>query len=347
MYKSRQVLMDEIAELNEVISNKDAEIEKIVGIKHSYNQENKRLKQQLHKQKDVDVLRLQDIENRANDLKVAKANIKLLERDISEMRGAEGNRRAKLNDWVKKLDAVFNFDNTYLPTYTVKEGKHRFKPFNFKFTRNFSILKYSAVFESVEVSQHWNKLWGLSFGLNHHKNSIRIGFRRTNKLSTEVELCIYSYVDGVRNIVNIGTMSMGTKFEVQLRNHLDYISVVVRTGTSAIEEKVEFNKRIRYAHLLRPYFGGTSAATKVNTIRGQVDMLKSYESRLHSFLIDRNLHFLYFIGFLAALFAIGGISELNQALAIAIASIGVGAFLWKVIPILLEIFIGNVEDDNV
>ena len=43
----------------------------------------------------------------------------------------------------------------------------------------------------------WNKLYGWSFGMNHHKNSIRIVWRYNPK-DKSVEFAPYAYIDGKR-----------------------------------------------------------------------------------------------------------------------------------------------------
>ena len=44
-------------------------------------------------------------------------------------------------------------------------------------------------------SNHWNKLFGFGYGLDHHQNSVRIGWRGCNGI---MEIGAYSYVSGVR-----------------------------------------------------------------------------------------------------------------------------------------------------
>lgn len=129
-----------------------------------------------------------------------------------------------------------------LKRYHISKGKHRSTWFpKFFFTKKNYVKVHFVFTEDFFVdagNQQINKIGGVSFGFNHHKNSFRVGWRTINDI---VEIIRYSYINGQR-------------FE----------DVVYRLTKKDLGKSVSIKMNIakKYGYFLFPYFGGKTKAPK-------------------------------------------------------------------------------------
>lgn len=165
--------------------------------------------------------------------------------------------------------------------FKICKGKHyskHFPKFNFNTQKDFSfIVKFddSCRYILNEIDQlDINKLFGTSFGFNHHKNSFRIGWVYNPKLD-KIELYNYWYETGVRHNSLIATIPLNLKTIVEVKFHLkDINNYTLGDLGSYIETKVsaigialaktiipyDLENVPRYGLVLFPHFGGNQTA---------------------------------------------------------------------------------------
>jgi hypothetical protein len=104
--------------------------------------------------------------------------------------------------------------------YRVKKGKHYSNQLLHKILTNLIgkpntpnyRLKFKVLFENVwyqptQNPEQINKLYGFSVGRNHHKYSVRVGYRPTED-KDRIEFLLYCYDNGIRKIKSIGVFSI-------------------------------------------------------------------------------------------------------------------------------------------
>ncbi len=162
--------------------------------------------------------------------------------------------------------------------FLIKKGHHysfHFPKLYFGFKKKFEIriklddnCKYDF---GDEGNFDVNKLWGVSFG-HHHKNSIRIGYRKSMSMTggKDFELCLYRYDRGFREIeclllfdaqevVNL-TLVLGRNTFGLWRDD----SLVTRPLYS------DFLGGLKFGYYLFPYFGGNGVAPHDMTFEVEV-----------------------------------------------------------------------------
>lgn len=151
---------------------------------------------------------------------------------------------------------------------TILKGWHR--PFNKSWLPKFyfgkKLLKASYIFtDSCKYDigsdqSDINKLFGLSFSLSPHKNSIRVGWRYVPS-SSNIELLSYIYKDGARSWKPLCFVGLNEEVSVEIS----------RFGTIAkIEAKSESESSVilldanglwgKFSYELGLYFGGNRTA---------------------------------------------------------------------------------------
>lgn len=116
----------------------------------------------------------------------------------------------------------------------------------------------------IDVNKHINKLIGFSFGLNHHKNSIRIGWNQSNDIG-KFNLYAYMYINGERNITSLGAIDLRdtNRFTFKLSLHKGIYTVVFKDRfnfgyTTYITSGLKNKSYISLG--LNPYYGGESVS---------------------------------------------------------------------------------------
>lgn len=171
-----------------------------------------------------------------------------------------GNIRPKLNKWQHVLDVAIKFDDS---------------------------IRYDLGKDQNDV----NKLLGVSYGLNHHYQSDRVGFRYS-KDQDKVELVLYSYILGKR----VPTRSIGF-YEINKEYYITlYVSVsdnkrkvLVTVNDNEVtwipeENLTEFATEFchepkKLSWITLPYFGGNRRAPHKITI----DILKCRYSAFNDY----------------------------------------------------------------
>jgi hypothetical protein len=131
--------------------------------------------------------------------------------------------------------------------YNIKEMKYKIK-FDKAcwYTRN--EIEYSGI----------NKLCGLGFGLNHHNNSILIGWQPDFENKDVILLYAYWYdseQDGTHQSQLICTMQTNTEFSAGIKLLEDKYEVSINENRVNIPNNF---KDKNWGFYLRPYFGGKS-----------------------------------------------------------------------------------------
>jgi hypothetical protein len=110
----------------------------------------------------------------------------------------------------------------------------------------------------------WNKLFGLSFGGSHHKNSVRYGWRYDN-ITKLIELSAYWYVDGVRNHKRFFHAEIGKEYDM-------VITVTKNKYLFSVKSEKLFlgvpkNPTKSWGYELGLYFGGDQTAPHTMRVR--------------------------------------------------------------------------------
>lgn len=140
--------------------------------------------------------------------------------------------------------------------FNIKKGKHT----SFKFPRltfKSSIkakIKLSGDFnytsEIKENQKDANKIFGLSDGFHHHRNSIRIGYRY---LENRIELLSYRYNDGEHFTSIMGYINIDEEFDIKIVISDKYY-ITFKNVTFEYKRTSKWWFPLRY--VLFPYFGG-------------------------------------------------------------------------------------------
>ncbi len=130
-----------------------------------------------------------------------------------------------------------------------------------------------------DPSDHWNKLFGFSLGLNHHENSVRVAWRKPPD-SEKIQVCLYVYCGGERliyraSIVEVVTMcEYYIKVSIRLRHpQIQVISKNKKGGGNVIGNyqspmpfAYRFRSKFRLGYTLGFYYGGDSVPSQAKTI---------------------------------------------------------------------------------
>lgn len=155
--------------------------------------------------------------------------------------------------------------------YFIRKGKHRSEsslslfPTTLKVGLAGKTIRFSAIFcdgcnyDDSVIGDSINKLYGVSYGFDHHYRSVRIGWRSNRKLEV-IELFTYAYINGKRYIkylVSVKTFEQ-VDFTIFHNGSLCIIELRTQDGIRVIES-VRVERGI-IDWILFPYFGGKSAA---------------------------------------------------------------------------------------
>lgn len=153
-------------------------------------------------------------------------------------------------------------------TYTIKEGKHYASGFNFgrhKFSKEVTykfVLGPECYYQKEQLNDKTgiNKVGGFGIGLNHHENSVRIGWQPDfEREDTSIKIYVYLYNNGVRYdyyISNIYTCEVH-KIKFSFTELCNQLIVEVNSQPFYIPEHYFPAKD---GLKLFPYFGGNSTA---------------------------------------------------------------------------------------
>lgn len=206
--------------------------------KASLSQENKLLKEQLSSEK-----------NKNKQLTISKKEL------ITELQVIKENRKIDADESIKLLNLLYTQEKLYdklLYTYTLKAGKHRFNPFTPKLIINPIRITTFVKFDEIPPIDNYDdvsKLFGISLGFNHHKNSVRFGFKVEDGV---IVLYTYVYNKGVRSITQIASLNYKRTYSLSMTFGNDEVLCFVNE-TLVHTEKIKIPK---VCYQLNPYWGG-------------------------------------------------------------------------------------------
>lgn len=148
--------------------------------------------------------------------------------------------------------------------YIIKKGRHRSTYVPEITCKNAIIGTFEFVDDPkyiIDKQKDTNKMIGLSDGIHHHWNSIRIGWRWNEKMNN-IEFMTILYQRGERIIEHLCYMSSTYNVFI-LRIEKNSYVITVNDVTHVIPRKSSWQgPRV----VLNPYFGGTTVAPKEFTI---------------------------------------------------------------------------------
>jgi hypothetical protein len=149
-------------------------------------------------------------------------------------------------------------------TISIKRGRHRSKfswvPF-FVNGKAFSVVfDESAKYELPEPHNHAiNKLIGFSDGgLNHHRNSFRLGWRYDSE-KDKIEVLSYVYVDGIVIFRSVAFVNFYQPITFEVSCQEDVYRILENRYKVHYAPRSQ-NIKWKYKHMLWPYFGGQKKA---------------------------------------------------------------------------------------
>lgn len=161
---------------------------------------------------------------------------------------------------------------TKMRSYTIPAGKHR-STYSPKFHFGKKRIVANVIFtESCRYNlgtpdqKDWNKLFGLSFGLDPHKNSARWSWRY-NADSGLIELSPYCYLDSTRIMADdqarIISIPIGEQTELTITLDPAQYFFLYRKNIEmkpVLFTHLFYGKQPGWGLILNPYFGGNKAA---------------------------------------------------------------------------------------
>lgn len=171
------------------------------------------------------------------------------------------------------MAVIINLGNPFkVSRYVIHKGWHysvqSVITFLFPFVRSYNGGGITAIINNYPGNKYdssdrsWNKFFGLSYGMNPHKNSMRLAWRHFT--TDYYECCWYYYVDGNRYESKPFILEYGKDYEayIGLTNSQLYFFNDDNKTVMISECPVlgYFNGNRKY--ILMPYFGGKSRAPK-------------------------------------------------------------------------------------
>ncbi len=117
-------------------------------------------------------------------------------------------------------------------------------------------------YDQTKVGDEVNKLYGMSFGFDHHYRSIRLGWRHVGK--GDIQILAYSYSNGVRTISYLYTVRTYNTYRALIvigSQQETGISLFDNAGNLLSKTIVKVNSTSDWFKFrLYPYFGGVPVA---------------------------------------------------------------------------------------
>lgn len=141
------------------------------------------------------------------------------------------------------------------------------------------IVKFSenCIYNKSELGYDWadiNKLYGLGFGLNHHNNSFRIGWRAEGK---KIHLFSYWYDNHKLNYDSIGIINVNEEYAITVNFGTKKTNVTVfnKNSITYMYNTIIFNRynKCFFGFVLNPYFGGNKTAPhdmEINILKSNI-----------------------------------------------------------------------------
>jgi len=154
--------------------------------------------------------------------------------------------------------------------FTIKKGRHTSSPLLFlqRFIPNFCKAFHFTVEFDKACLYHLdgadtldiNKLFGIGNGINHHNNSVRIGWRCVD--NQNIELVTYLYINKIRQEeIILSVIKPEEKVMCQIL-FIDKQVIITTTSINVTKTAVLDVKKQLFGFLLWPYFGGNNTAPR-------------------------------------------------------------------------------------
>lgn len=152
-------------------------------------------------------------------------------------------------------------------TYLIKKGKHyslrngSIIPYKFGLapkTLRFAVLFGEGCDYQDQSGGDINKLYGISYGFNNHKNSVRIGWRYNDNLKT-IELFSYYYANGMRKYKFLTCVALYDELKYTIFKGVRdtmIIEIENEAGKIVAQEEIEGIKTGWLRLKQFPYYGG-------------------------------------------------------------------------------------------
>lgn len=163
---------------------------------------------------------------------------------------------------------IFKCFHYSLPPYPLFHCNIKEMKYKIKFDKNCWYSRDKVEYTGI------NKLCGLGFGLNHHKNSIRIGWQPDFENKDSILLYAYWYdseKDGTYQSSLLGSVSTNQEFSAGIKLFNDNYDVYVNSTNLSIPNLYSDRK---WGFYLRPYFGGKSRSPQSMEIKIKYEKVK-------------------------------------------------------------------------
>lgn len=156
--------------------------------------------------------------------------------------------------------------------YTIKHGHHRAKPLRLGLYLNKKTIAFKVLFDTSckyhidgEDMEDINKLFGIGYLPNHHKESARFGWRY-NEAMNMIQIFSYCYVQGKRVTEYITSVQLNRWITLAIKMEKGrYIFTAKKDELeTSFQTNHYHNKKIGYR--LNLYFGGNQPAVHDITI---------------------------------------------------------------------------------
>ena len=169
------------------------------------------------------------------------------------------------------MAVIVNLGNPFIVSrYVIHKGWHysvqSMITFLFPFIRSYKGGGITAIINNnignkYESDGSWNKFFGLSYGWNPHKNSMRLAWRHF--FTDYYECCWYYYVDGNRYESKPFILEYGKDYNVYIQNYCGSIfndnGFCLDSFTSGGDYPIS---HYHNNYILMPYFGGRKRSPK-------------------------------------------------------------------------------------
>lgn len=164
------------------------------------------------------------------------------------------------------LTSCLKKDDNDFYIFKIKKGSHK-SAYSLKYTDKNVItfnVKFdsSSIYETIDPINQYdvNKLFGISDGKSHIKNSARFGWRYVNN---KLELMAYTHFEGIFHFEKICNIEPNKEYTCQLSLEDTY---VFRIDTFEVKMP-RFRNESAKNYYLYPYFGGDETAPHDITIK--------------------------------------------------------------------------------
>lgn len=153
-----------------------------------------------------------------------------------------------------------------MATYTIRKGKHRAWPWRFGLYLSKNKIRFRVIFDISckyqipgEDQQDINKLFGIGYFPDHHKESARFGWRYNEGIN-KIELFAYCYVSGQRITEFITSVPFHQSHVLQLNITSNFYHLIVVKDSFEVSKSIQHKNKRNWSFPLGVFFGGNQPA---------------------------------------------------------------------------------------